>query len=309
MNDNIAQLKKIKARLELRAGLLRLLRNFFAKNSFIEVETPTVIGAPAPEDFIEAPRTGNNFLRTSPELEMKSLLAAGYEKIYQIGPCFRAHEFGQRHRPEFTMLEWYEANIDYNDLLDFTATMLATTVKELTGSSKFNYKGHLIDCSRPPEIITVADAYMKFADITVEQAIKQNCFDEIMVTKIEPNLGLTAITFLKDYPPSRAALATINESNGHCYAERWELYLGGLEIANAYNELTDYSEQRQRFATAATARHNNGLPPYPEAHDFFAAMDYGLPKASGCALGVDRLLMAITDADNIDQVRFPQVKI
>lgn len=308
MNDTIIQLKKIKAQLESRAGLLRSLRSFFDHHGFMEVDTPTVIPAPAPEEFIEAPQTGNKFLRTSPELEMKSLLAAGYKKIYQIGPCFRAHEYGKRHRPEFSMLEWYETGADYNELIEFTAVMLKTAVKELTGGTQIEYNGHSIDFSLVPEIITVAEAYRKFADISVEQAIEQNIFDELMVTKIEPNLGLTAMTFLKDYPADRAALAKITESNGHCYAERWELYLGGLEIANAYSELTDAAEQRQRFIAATIERQQNGLPPYPEAHDFFNAMEYGLPKASGCALGIDRLLMAVTNANNINQVSFPQAK-
>jgi elongation factor P--(R)-beta-lysine ligase len=305
MNDNIAQLENIKARLTSRAGLLRSLRMFFDSHGFIEIETPTVIVAPAPEEFIEAPPTGNKFLRTSPELEMKCLLAAGYEKIYQIGPCFRAGEYGKRHRPEFTMLEWYETNADYSQLLDFTAAMLKTTVHELCGTTKINYNSHCIDFSLTPKIITVNDAYKKFAGISVEQAIEQNIFDEIMVTQIEPNLGLTTMTFLKDYPASRAALAKTTENDGNCYAERWELYLGGLEIANAYSELTDIDEQRQRFANATLERQKNGLHPYPEAHEFFAAMEHGLPKASGCALGIDRLLMAITDTDDIAQVRFP----
>ena len=301
---NIAHLKKIKARLESRAGLLRSLRSFFDKNYFIEIDTPTVIAAPAPEEFIEAPQTGDKFLRTSPELEMKSLLAAGYEKIYQIGPCFRAHEYGKRHRPEFTMLEWYETAADYNNLIEFTAAMLKNAVHELTGGNQIEYNGHAIDFSLESEIITVADAYKKFANLTVEQAIEQNIFDEIMVTKIEPNLGLGAMTFLKDYPADRAALAKLTTANGICYAERWELYLGGLEIANAYSELTDLDEQRSRFASATSERQANGLPPYPEAHQFFAAMEYGLPESSGCALGFDRLLMVITNATDIAQVRY-----
>ncbi|MCF6175648.1 MAG: EF-P lysine aminoacylase GenX [Victivallaceae bacterium] len=303
--NNIAQLENIKARLTSRAGLLRSLRSFFDNHGFIEVNTPTVISAPAPEEFIEAPQTGDKFLRTSPELEMKCLLAAGYEKIYQIGSCFRAGEYGKRHRPEFTMLEWYETKADYNQLLDFTAAMLKTAVHELCGSTKINYSSHCIDFSLTPETITVNDAYKKFAGISVEQAIEQNIFDEIMVDQIEPNLGLDRMTFLKDYPADRAALAKLNESNGHCYAERWELYLGGLEIANAYSELTDIDEQHQRFTTAARQRQKNGLSPYPEANDFFAAMEHGLPESSGCALGIDRLLMAITDADDIAQTCFP----
>jgi elongation factor P--(R)-beta-lysine ligase len=113
------------------------------------------------------------------------------------------------------------------------------------------------------------------------------------------------MTFLKDYPVSRAALAKITEKDNSCYAERWELYLGGLEIANAYSELTDIEEQRQRFTSAALQRQANALLPYPEASDFFAAMEHGLPESSGCALGFDRLLMAITNAEDISQVRFP----
>lgn len=303
--DNITRLKKLKTRLKLRAGLFRALRAFFDNNDFIEIDTPSVIQAPAPEEFIEAPQTDDCFLRTSPELEMKQLLAAGYGKIYQLGACFRAGEYGRRHRPEFTMLEWYEAGTDYHHLLNFTTAMLTTAVKALIGTTVISYNNCTIDLALPPEIITVAEAYRQFAGTTVAQATAQNCFDEIMVTKIEPCLGLTRMTFLKDYPNDRAALAKLNQSTASPYAERWELYLGGLEIANAYSELTDLAEQRHRFAAATQQRRKNALTPYPAPTDFFIALEYGLPESSGCALGLDRLLMAITNAEDISQVRFP----
>jgi lysyl-tRNA synthetase class 2 len=270
----------------------------------MEVETPVMIAAPAPEEFIDAPSAAaDKFLRASPELEMKRMLAAGYEKIYQIGPCFRAGEHGRRHRTEFTMLEWYEVGADYNDLMKFTAEMLAFVAERLCQSSVIEYCGCKIDFSRTPEILSVDDAYCRFSDTSAAEALKSDRFDEIMVTDIEPRLGLDRPAFLKDYPADRAALARLSTDGLH--AERWELYLAGIEIANAYTELIDAAEQRCRFEQARFERKANGLKDYPEAALFMEAIEAGIPAAAGCALGVDRLAMIFTGAEDIAEVRFP----
>lgn len=286
--DHIQQLIDKKARFALRAGLFSRLRRFFEEHGFIEVMTPVRIQAPAPEEFIEAPPSGTKFLRCSPELEMKRLLCAGYEKIYQIGSCFRSGENGRRHREEFTMLEWYETGSDYLKLMDFTTAMLRYALKNENLSS---------------EIITVDEAYRKFAATTAEKAIADDCFDELMVEKIEPNLGCGKLTYLIDYPASRASLARL-KSNNPAVAERWELYINGLELANAYGELTDSAIQRNRFAHEQAARAVSGGAAYPFPEEFLEALDYGMPSCAGCALGLDRLAMIFTGAADIAEVVF-----
>ena len=304
--DCIYQLEQIKARLLLRAGLISSIRQYFDTDGFTEVETPLMIKAPAPEEFIEAPQAGEMFLRTSPELQMKLMLAAGFEKIYQIGACFREGEFGRKHRPEFTMLEWYHSGADYNDLLDFTTGMLRHLAVFAAGSSTISYQGHVIDLSIEPEIITVRDAFRRFAGTTPEAAMEADQFDELMVTRIEPELGRGQPTFLKDYPAARSALARLKQDD-HTVAERWELYLSGIEIANAYSELIDPAEQAARFKEAAAARERGGYRPYPPPAEFLQAINAGMPESSGCALGIDRLIMIFTDADDIAQVKMPLV--
>jgi lysyl-tRNA synthetase class 2 len=304
--DCIYQIEQLKARLLLRAGLISSIRQYFNADGFIEVETPVMIKAPAPEEFIEAPQAGEMFLRTSPELQMKLMLAAGFEKICQIGACFREGEFGRKHRPEFTMLEWYHSGANYTDLLNFTIGMLRHLAAFAAGASAISYQGRVIDFSAEPEIITVREAFLRFAGVTPETAIEADQFDELMVAKIEPMLGQGRPTFLKDYPASRSALARLKK-NDHAVAERWELYLAGIEIANAFSELIDPAEQETRFKEAASARMRGGGRPYPPPVEFLQAINAGMPESSGCALGIDRLIMIFTDADDISQVRMPLV--
>ena len=298
----LKHLKNIEARLRKRAGLISAIRAYFDGQGFIEVETPIVINAPAPEEYIEGIPVENNFLRTSPELQMKQMLCAGYEKIYQIGACFRKNEFGARHRPEFTMLEWYQTEIDYLQLLDFTAELLRSAAQKTIGALKLEYQGQNIDLSLEPQIITVKDAYKKYADIDVDKISSEEDFDEIMTSQIEPCLGIGQMTFLIDYPANRAALARLKPENPEV-AERWELYLAGMEIANAYGELTDPAEQRKRFEEAQTIRSENNFVPYPFPDDFFKALESGMPECSGCALGVDRLAMIFTDTADIADIK------
>ncbi|MCP3964952.1 MAG: EF-P lysine aminoacylase GenX [Lentisphaerae bacterium] len=292
------ELKNIKARLEIRAGLISAVRAFFDSRGFMEVSTPVLINAPAPEEYIEGISAAAGFLRTSPELQMKQMVCAGYEKIYQLGPCFRKGEFGSRHRPEFTMLEWYQTDIDYKELMDFTFELIKESVFALKASYEIEYQNETVDFSQAPEIINVADAYQRFTGKSVENADLTDEFDTLMVDCIEPELGKGKMTFLKDYPANRAALARLKADNKEV-AERWELYVCGMELANAYSELTDPREQRMRFAEARRVRKTNGFVEYPEAEEFFAAMEKGMPECAGCALGIDRLVMLLSDSPDI----------
>jgi len=290
---NLRHLREIRPNLERRAALWRSVRTSLDEAGFLEVETDVRIPAPAPEEYIESVCAEGEFLRASPELAMKVLLAAGYGKIWQIGRCFRADEYGSRHRTEFTMLEFYAANWDYRELARFTAEFIRDAAHRLFGTGEIPFRGQTIDLDAEPEYLTVAEAYRRYAP-------EPGDFDELMVTKIEPRLGVGRMTFLLDYPADRASLARLNAEGN---AERWELYIAGLELANAYGELVDPAEQRRRFAAAAAFRKAHGMHDYPEPEDFYAALDRGLPQCSGCALGMDRLAMVFCNENDIGDVR------
>ena len=278
-----------------RARVLREIRAFFDARGFTEVETPVRIPAPAPEPHIDCPPSGDWFLRASPELQMKKLLAAGMERIYQIGPCFREGEKGSRHNPEFTMLEWYRANADYNDIaVDMEA--LVREVLRTTGTT-----GILpVATSTPFTRITVREAYLRWAGWDPVEAWDQDRFDFDMATKIEPNLPKGPL-FLMDYPAPAASLARLKADDPRV-AERWELYVDGLELANAFTELTDPVEQRRRFEGARAERRALGEADYPLDEAFLDALAR-MPPSGGVALGVDRLVMLACGVHDISEVR------
>ena len=272
--------------LSKRARVLREIRAFFDARGFTEVETPVRIPAPAPEPHIDCPPSGDWFLRASPELQMKKLLAAGMERIYQIGPCFRAGEKGSRHSPEFTMLEWYRANADYSDI--------ARDAEEL-----------LVEILRPRRSaalprITVREAYQRWAGWDPLETWDQDRFDFDMATKIEPNLPKEPL-FLTDYPAPAASLARL-KSDDPRVAERWELYVDGIELANAFTELIDPVEQRRRFELAREERRALGEADYPLDEEFLNAL-VRMPPSGGVALGVDRLVMLACGASSIAEVQ------
>lgn len=266
-------------KLEERAALVRRIRAFFDARGFVEVETPVRIKAPAPEPHIDCPPSGDMFLRASPELQMKKLLAQGMDRIYQIGPCFRAGENGRRHSEEFTMLEWYRKGADYRAVMADAKELL----KELAGVE---------ECGE----ITVREAYGKFAGYDPFEEFDQDRFDFDMAAKIEPKLR--GWIFLKDYPKECASLAKLQ--GGH--AERWELYCDGLELANAFTELCDADEQRRRFEAAREERRALGEADYPLDGEFLDWLPL-IGSAAGAALGVDRLMMALGKENDIGEVR------
>lgn len=293
--DFLRHLHEQKPFLELRGRLFSAVRDFFAQNHYLEVETAVCVDAPAPEAYIEAPAVlSGGFLRPSPELQMKIMLAAGYEKIYQIGSCFREGEVGRKHQPEFTLLEWYGVGDSDRDIMQFTFRMIQHVAHTLQTRNDYDF-------SRL-EAISVADAFRKYADADAFEALRNGTFDEILVTQVEPNLGNQCPLFLCDYPAEAAAFARLSPSNPNV-SERWELYLNGMELANAYGELIDPLIQRQRFAEFDAIRRSNGGKPYPEATRFLQAIDYGIPPCAGAALGMDRLAMFMANASHINQLR------
>ena len=271
--------------LKVRAQVLRTIRAFFDGRGFVEVETPVRIPAPAPEPHIDCPASGDWFLRASPELQMKKLLAAGLPRIYQIGACFREGERGRRHAPEFTMLEWYRANADYSQIAVDAEELL---VEVLT-------RDHA-DVQR----ITVREAYLRWAGWDPVETWDQDRFDFDMATKIEPNLPKEPL-FLTDYPAPAASLARL-KSDDPRVAERWELYVDGIELANAFTELIDPVEQRRRFELAREERRALGEADYPLDEEFLGALAR-MPPSGGVALGVDRLVMLACGASSITDVQ------
>jgi elongation factor P--(R)-beta-lysine ligase len=299
LDDNLNLARKSQV-LQERAKLIQSIRLFFIHYGFFEIETPLRIPSPAPEEHIEAILSGNWFLQTSPELCMKRLLAAGYQQIFQISKCFRAAERGSKHLPEFTMLEWYVAGFDYHQLMDQCEALLIAAFRDRVYNQDIFWQNKKINLVSPWERITVADAFLKYAPVTLEEALVQDKFDEIMVEYIESHLGIDRPTFIYDYPEKLAALAKI-KMNDPTIAERFELYIGGLELANGFSELTDANEQRQRFEEASEARTRKNWARYTMPEKFLQALQT-MPQSAGIALGIDRLVMILADTDKIDDV-------
>jgi lysyl-tRNA synthetase class 2 len=295
MDGNWALTRK-RPRLEQRARFVQMIRAFFVAREYLEVETPHRLPGNAPEAHIDAVTSGDWFLQTSPELCMKRLLAAGYEKLFQICRCWREGERGQRHLPEFTMLEWYAADCDYRRLMDECEILL----RELVPQEQFTYQGEVIDLSGPFERLTVTEAFERYASLGLVEALETNRFEELLTLEIEPHLGRGRPAFLIEYPSELAALARCHPERPHV-AERFELYIAGIELANAFSELTDPEEQRRRFTADETERRTAGKPPYPVPEKFLTELA-AMPEAAGIALGLDRLTMLLTDATTIDEV-------
>jgi lysyl-tRNA synthetase class 2 len=288
--------------LDARSRVLQAIRGYFTSNSYIEVETPLRVPAPALELHIDAVPCGGAFLRTSPELYMKRLLARGLDRIFEMGPCFRDGERGRLHEPEYTMLEWYQTGIDYNAMINVTQSLLLRILQEVLGRHWLERCGRRIELDAPWHQITVSDAFTQFAGWDPVRDFDEDRFDLDLVEKVEPRLPVDRPVVLRDFPAPLAALAKCSDEMPPM-AERWELYIGGIELANAYTELTDAEEQRKRFEACREKRTVLNKPDYGIDEEFLSALTEGLPECAGVALGVDRLVMLLTDAAHIEQVR------
>ncbi len=289
-----------KGALGRRAMMIRAIRRFFYDHDYLEVETPIRIPAPAPEEHIDASPSGAWFLQTSPELCMKRLVAAGYPKIFQISKCFRAGERGRVHLPEFTMLEWYCNGGNCETLMQECEDLILGVARALDGADKLAYQGMTIALHPPWERISVEDAFTRYASLSMDEALEKDCFDEMIACRIEPYLESARPVFLYDFPVARGALARTKKADPEL-AERFELYIGGLELANAFSELTDEKEQRLRFEKAQRIRQVAGKAVYPMPEPFLRSL-HQMPEAAGIALGVDRLAMLFTDSTSIDEI-------
>jgi lysyl-tRNA synthetase class 2 len=299
-NGQEQRLAAKKSYLWLRARIIQAIRLFFIEKGYLEVETPYLIPAPAPELHIDAVSAGEAFLHTSPELCMKRLMSAGYPKLFQICRCFRQGERGQNHLPEFTILEWYRAGIDYHKLMDEVEEMIPFVSRRLGFGESIEFQGHAVGLKSPWQCISVREAFRRYASMSLESSMDSGRFDEAMVQEIEPNLGIPKPTFLHDYPASLAALARLKQDDP-AYAERFELDVAGLEVANAFTELTDADEQRERFERERATRRQQGKTVYPLPEKFLTSL-HNMPHSAGIAFGVDRLVMLFADQPSIDRV-------
>jgi lysyl-tRNA synthetase class 2 len=310
------------------------LRAWFEKSDFIEVETAALQVSPGNETHLHAfgtELTGNDgekrqlYLRTSPEFACKKLLAAGESRIFEFARAFRNKECGALHQPEFTMLEWYRANEPYETLMDDCAALIAE-VARATDAKQFSFRGKTIDPFVAPERVTVAQAFERHAGIDLLATIASgqgnrdvlaaaakesgiafgaddnwgDIFSRVLVERVDPHLGVGRATILYEYPLPLAALARAKPGSDKV-SERFELFACGVELANAFGELTDVAEQRARFEAAMAEKQRIHGERYPVDEDFMAALA-AMPQASGIALGFDRLVMLASGAERIEQV-------
>ncbi len=290
----------LKQNLEIRARIMSAIRRFFTDNGYLEIETPVRIPAPAPEAHIDAQPSGPWYLHASPELCMKRMLAAGYPRIYQICKCFRQKERGNRHLPEMTMLEWYTADADYTHMMAQCRQLVLWLVRQLKIIPPFLYQGHPIDLDAQWEKLSVARAFERYGSLSMTAALERRQFDEIMGLEIEPRLGWDRPVLLLDYPAACGSLAR-SKPGQNTLVERFELYIAGIELCNGFSELTDAPEQRRRFEAEMAQRSSAGKTRYPMPEPFLEALE-SMPPATGNAMGVDRLVMLLTDRACIDDV-------
>jgi len=299
--------------LRQRAALLADIRAFFAARHVLEVDTPLLCSSGVTDPSLEPllvergnSLTAPRYLQTSPEYAMKRLLAAGSGPIYQIAHAFRDDESGRRHNPEFTLLEWYRPDMDHLALMDEVAVLVGELLAR-EGSSKYSYRELFEEfVAIDPFTATVAElevAAQKVTDAGSLQGPREFWLDMLMTHAIEPALADSGMVFVYDYPARQAALARIVEVNGVSVGQRFELYVDGVELANGYCELTDPTEQRQRFEDDNQRRREAGIRELPIDEKLLAAMASGLPDCSGVALGIDRLLMLVTGIDDIGRVQ------
>jgi lysyl-tRNA synthetase class 2 len=329
--------------LAARGRILGAVREFFAVEGFIEVETPALQVSPGLEPHLQAfatmlndPRDGKakpRYLHTSPEFAMKKLLAGGLPRIWQLAHVFRDGERGATHHPEFAMLEWYRAGATYRDLMADCENLLRAAQAGKGRDVDLTWNGKACDARRPFERLSVAEAFFRHTAIDILATAPdpgkpdlallaaaaegiglaphpgddwEDLYFRIFLDRIEPNLGIGAPTILYDYPVSMAALSRRKPGDPRL-AERFELYVCGLELANAFQELTDPAEQRTRFLADQVRKHALYGKTYPIDEGFLAALEHGLPECAGIALGFDRLVMLCTGASHIEDVLWAPV--
>lgn len=292
--------------LHARAALFQLIRIFFQNQGFLEVDTPIRQPLLIPEANIIPIRSEKLFLQASPELFMKRLLASGCDKILQICHCFRSGEKGRLHLEEFVMVEWYRIDADYtmlmkdcDDLLRFIddCFRLQSSSEENKRRNRLTESGFQLQ--GPGDRLTVRDAFDSFSPVSLRQAMAEDSFEQLLVESVEPNLGCERPLFLYDYPVELGSLAKRSEHDEQI-AERFELYVDGVELANGFSELTDGDEQRQRFEKEFSQLEKAGFN-WAMPETFLRDLEQ-IDTAAGIALGFDRLLMLLMGKETISDV-------
>ncbi|MBN1863977.1 MAG: hypothetical protein JW808_03660 [Victivallales bacterium] len=269
------------------------LRDFLLSRGLREASTDEVVSCPLPEPYIDAvPAPGGGYYRTSHEIGLKILLSRGSGDIFEIGHCWRANESGRLHREKFTMLEWYVVGANYLDLITFTREMLLDVSQAVSGASRLSFGDSATDLGAEWLLMTVGEAFDRYSRLKMSDAVSLGVFEEELSFRIEPSLPQEVPVVLIDFPAEFAALSKLSDENPSL-CQRWELYIRGVEIANAYTELTDPLEHRQRLAKFADVRKGNSSEEYKENKEFMEAVNRGIPHSAGCALGVDRLNMTL----------------
>lgn len=322
----------------VREKVIDAIRAYFKSAGFHEVETPKLLPQPSTEPFLEVFETQlkfaegdvyRAFLPSSPEFSLKKLLAAGIGSCFEIYKSFRNGEGrSSRHNPEFTILEWYHTPGDYTDVMRDTEELFQSIHKTVFGKKNPNftlpYQGKTYSLKTPWERISVAQAFQKFANIDTETLLLEEkllsaskkkgytieadttweqIYNQIMFNEVEPHLGTNTPTFLYDYPISQAALSK-KKVNDPRFAERFEVFLAGFELGNAFSELTDWKEQEQRCLADLALRRILGKTDFGMDTDFIDALKMGMPPSGGMAMGVDRIAMLFADVASVSEVLF-----
>ena len=316
-----------------RSRIVQSIRNYMSNHGFLEVETPMmhpIPGGASARPFVTHHNTLDMdlYLRIAPELYLKKLVVGGFEKVFELNRNFRNEGMSPRHNPEFTMMEFYEAYSEYNKLMDFTEGVLRHSAREALGTEVFEYQGRTLDLSKPFARLTMVEAVMKYKpQYTLEQLTDADWLREkltAMKVELKPGTGIGTLqllmfeetveadlwepTFIVDYPAEISPLARASDNNRDI-TERFELFIVGREIANGFSELNDPEDQAERFLSQAKAKDAGDEEAMYYDADFIRALEYGLPPTGGCGIGIDRLVMLLTDSPNIrDVILFPQMR-
>lgn len=321
---------EVKQTFKTRSLILQKIRNYLSENDFIEVETPvlhSIYGGAAAKPFttFHNDLEQNLYLRIALELHLKRLIVGGFERIFEIGRVFRNEGISYKHNPEYTLLELYQAYADYNDVMKLTESLLSTLVKEINGNYELIYQGKTLNFKPPFARITLSDALKKWADIDITESVenlrkkaeslgldvsqkplKGQLINYIYDKAVEPHL--TDPIFMIDYPWETSPLAKRKRDNPEL-VERFELIVGGMEIANAFTELNDPIDQLERFKDQKKAKEAGDQETQMMDEDFITALKHGMPPTGGLGIGIDRVVMLLTDSPSIrDVLFFPHLK-
>ena len=304
--------------LRLRAQTLSRIRQFFSERSVMEVETPLLSHSCGTDpqlafftsEYCLSPERQTLFLQTSPEFAMKRLLAAGTGSIYQIGKAFRNGESGRFHNPEFTLLEWYRVGFTLPQLMDETTDLIEALFvgKGLQETQRISYQDVFFLYTG---LNSLEFSYQNYCAYAIESGLSEAIslcehdhalwLDLLFSHKVQPNLGDNSLCLVYGYPACQSSLARLNEQND-LITDRVELFMNGVELGNGYYELTDAKEQNERFDAELAIRQKNNLPVIQKDQHLIDALAAGLPECSGIAIGLDRLLMLLSDSKSIDDV-------